>query len=294
MGRIARVFPRRTRATPDDELAFTDPPGLFPPPVDEVHISVAFTWDLPRAEWLADQWASVAPVKIGGPALGTRGEGFEPGMYVRPGYTITSRGCPNRCWFCSVWHRDGDIRELAIKPGYDILDDNLLACSEEHIRAVFAMLREQPCMKRQLTGGLEAARLKAWHVEELWRTKPRQMFFAYDTPDDLEPLQRAGRMMLDAGWTRRAKRLRCYVLVGFPKDTTEDATARLRQTLDAGFVPMAMLWRSAKGDVAPDWKRFQRGWARPAIIGAQNQQRGQRHGTQTEAKTEPTLPRDKR
>jgi len=37
MNIIARVFPRRTRATPTDELAFIGEPGLFPPEVDAVH-----------------------------------------------------------------------------------------------------------------------------------------------------------------------------------------------------------------------------------------------------------------
>lgn len=47
--RIARVFPRRTRATPTDELAFTDiPPLLSMPEIDEVHVSVAFTYDMQK------------------------------------------------------------------------------------------------------------------------------------------------------------------------------------------------------------------------------------------------------
>jgi len=56
--KIARVFPRRTKATPDDELSFIDStlPMFALPEIDEVHISVAFTYDLPKAEWLADQW----------------------------------------------------------------------------------------------------------------------------------------------------------------------------------------------------------------------------------------------
>ena len=33
---------------------------------DEVHVSVTFTWDLPKAERLADLWKYVAPIKIGG------------------------------------------------------------------------------------------------------------------------------------------------------------------------------------------------------------------------------------
>lgn len=69
---IARVFPTRTKATPDDDLAFYGPPPLVLDlsHITEVHISVLFTWDLKYAEELACQWEQVAPVKIGGPATG--------------------------------------------------------------------------------------------------------------------------------------------------------------------------------------------------------------------------------
>jgi hypothetical protein len=47
--KIIRVFPRRTRATPDDDLAFCGPPDLFAP--------------------LAYEWEGFArTVQIGGPA----------------------------------------------------------------------------------------------------------------------------------------------------------------------------------------------------------------------------------
>ena len=42
---IARVFPRITKATPRDEYCFFGPPGMFLPEIDEVHVSVAFTYD---------------------------------------------------------------------------------------------------------------------------------------------------------------------------------------------------------------------------------------------------------
>lgn len=263
--KIARVFPRRTKATPVDVLAFTEPPGLFPPEVDAVHVSVTFSWDLPRAEWLAKQWEHVAPVEIGGPAAGTRGEAFEPGVHLRNGYTITSRGCPNRCWFCDAWKRDGDVRELPIRDGWNVLDDNLLACSETHIRAVFAMLGRQRLVRVEFTGGLEAARLEDWHVDLLREVRPKQMFFAYDTADDYEPLVEAGRKLLAAGWTVAGKRLRAYVLVGFDGDTFAAANTRLRATMAAGFTPMAMLWRRKDGRGDLGWRRFQRQWARPAM-----------------------------
>ncbi|KKK55381.1 hypothetical protein LCGC14_3075130, partial [marine sediment metagenome] len=74
---IARVLPRRTKATPVDLYSFHTEPGWFiPTDITEVHVSVTFTWDMKRAEYLAKAWKHIAPVKIGGPATGTRGEDF--------------------------------------------------------------------------------------------------------------------------------------------------------------------------------------------------------------------------
>ena len=261
--RLVRAFPRRTRATPTDGRAFVGGPELWTE-ADEVHISVTFSWDLPEAERLAKEWGRIAPVKIGGPATGMRGRDFVPGRYLKLGYTITSRGCPNRCWFCSVWKRDGDVRELPIRDGWNVLDDNLLACSEAHIRAVFAMLGRQP-EAPQFTGGLEAKRMVPWIAAELRMLRPKQVFFANDTPDDFEPLRAAGEMMLAAGFTRTSHALRAYVLCGWLKDTMSAADRRRRETLAAGFVPMAMLYRDSKGDRDPKWMRFQKQWARPAL-----------------------------
>ena len=128
--KIARVFPRRTKATPDDPLAFTGPPprgGL--PDIEEVHVSVTFTYDMEKACQLAEQWMKLGvPVHMGGPAFNMPGGDFVPGMYLKKGYVITSRGCPNRCWFCSVPRREGGrLRELPITEGNIVLDDNLLA-----------------------------------------------------------------------------------------------------------------------------------------------------------------------
>jgi len=261
--RIIRVFPRRTNATPTDELAFVGDPTLFAE-ADEVHISVTFSWDISEAERLEKCWRSVAPVKIGGPATGQRGEQFTPGQYLKKGYVITSRGCPNRCWFCGVWRREGDfIRELPITEGWNILDDNLLACSDDHIKKVFAMLSKQK--RKYFTGGLEAARLKAWHVEEFAKLKPKEMFFAYDEPKDKEPLFEAGKMLKQAGF-KICHPLRAYVLVGYKGDTFSAAEKRLIDCAKAGFLPMAMLYRDEKGERDPAWVRFTWSWVRPAIV----------------------------
>jgi len=264
--KIIRVFPRLTHATPTDELAYVGYPSMFTYGVeaDKVHISVAFTWDLPEAERLEKAWRRFAPVEIGGPATGQKGEDFVPGMYLKKGYVITSRGCDNQCWFCSVPQREGTIRKLPITDGWNVLDDNLLACSKGHIQAVFTMLARQE--RRSLfTGGLEAAKLKPWHVEELVKLNPVELFFAYDTPNDREPLYEAGKMLMAAGF-KTCHPLRAYVLVGYPGDTFEAAKGRLYDCINAGFTPMAMLYRDGAHNPDPDWIKFTWPWARPAII----------------------------
>jgi hypothetical protein len=267
--RIARVFPRRTVATPSDELAFVDvPPMMGMPEFDEVHVSVAFTYDMPKAEELAYQWESVGvPVKMGGPAYNERGGDFVPGLYLKDGYVITSRGCPNRCWFCSVPKREGYmLRELPIVNGWNILDDNLLACSEQHIRDVFAMLDRQK-HRPVFTGGLEAKILKPWHVDLLRGARTERLYMAYDTPDDFEPLVEAGKMLRAGGFTAASHVASAYVLVGYRGDTFEKAEKRLIETIEAGFQPYAMLFRNENGVIDDAWKPFQREWCRPIIVG---------------------------
>jgi len=267
--KIARVFPRKTSGSPDDDLAFFDAPGLFPPQVDEVHVSMAFTYDIQRAEYLAKCWQHIAPVKIGGPAFGEPSGDFVPGRYMKHGYVITSRGCPNKCWFCSVWKREPKVKELPITDGWKLQDDNLLACSKDHIRAVFEMLKKYRG-KVEFTGGIEARLLKPWHAALMREVRAKQVFMAYDTPDDWEPLVEAAKIFFDAGFTVGSHALRAYVLIGHPKDTIDRAERRLKDTLALGIIPMAMLWRGETGEPVSKWKRFQRTWARPAIIAISN------------------------
>lgn len=276
--RRLRVFPRRTKATPVDAGVRIGEPGLFDQEVERVDVSVAFTWDIPEAERIAALWAERGQTEIGGPAVGTVGCDFNPGEFLRPGYTITSRGCPERCWFCGAWKRDGAAtRELPIRDGWNVLDDNLLACSEGHIRAVFAMLARQT-RRVEFTGGLHAARLKPWHVDLLAKLKPRPaIWLAYDEAADLDPFREACRMLLDAGWTAESHRLRAYVLCGYPGDTQAAAEGRLRTAIAAGATPMAMVYRGKDGVEAEGWHGWARRWIRPACIHKANDG-GDAHG----------------
>lgn len=278
MDKIIRVFPRQTKATPDDDYAFVGEPGLFVPEAKEIHVSCTFTDDLPVAESLVKSWSRRygLPASLGGPATGEAGGDFTPGKYVKFGYVITSRGCPNRCWFCSVWRREGEkIRELPITEGWNLLDDNILATTPEHRRAVFEMLKSSSKKYKQrieFTGGLEAARLTRGITSELVDLKPLQLFFAYDTPDDKEPLFEAGKLLSEAGFTFKNRKARAYVLIGYPADRFDLAEQRLIDTVRAGFMPHAMLYRDGVNEPDKEWKRLQRLWARPAIIAQRSAQ----------------------
>lgn len=260
--------------TPIDEYVYIgcEPPMTVQDDITEVHVSVVFSWDMREAERLAKAWEYIgAPVQMGGPAFNLPGGEFIPGRYVKVGATITSRGCPNHCWFCAVPKRENGLRELPIKDGWNILDDNILACSDEHIKAVFDMLQRQP-QKAEFTGGLEARILKPWHAASLREIKAKRMYFAYDTPDDYEPLVNAGKIMQQEGHRFESHSMACYCLIGYKGDTFEKAEKRLTDTVKAGFMPYAMLYRDLDGIKDPVWGKFQREWLRPEILGTKVKQ----------------------
>ena len=95
------------------------------------------------------------------------------------------------------------------------------------------------------------------------------MYFAYDTPDDYEPLVEAGRLLQAGGFDRKSHKACCYVLIGYRGDTMEAAEKRLRDAWKAGFIPYAMLYRDEKGIVDSEWRKFQRLWVRPTIVMSQ-------------------------
>ena len=115
--------------------------------------------------------------------------------------------------------------------------------------------------------GLEPALLQQWQADLLREVNPDRMYTAYDTKDDLEPLIEMGKKLRLAGFSMARQSMRCYVLCGYDGDTFEGAEKRMIQTMQAGFVPFAMLFRDESGKYELEWKRFQREWCKPIIVG---------------------------
>lgn len=258
---IARVFPTRTSLSPTDEHAYFDVPDLFTPNYDEVHISVTFTWDIPKVDRLASNWSKKGKVKIGGVAInGESKEPFKAGVYLKQGVTITSRGCPNKCGFCMV--NKGELIEFDEFPeGYIVNDNNILATSDRHWNLVMSMLRKQKGI--EFKGGLEASRLTEKKAEDLRSLRVRTMFLAANHKNSLKPLEKAVGNLLRAGFTRN--HIQCYVLCGF--DMVEEE-ARLRRVFEIGALPFCQLFKDRDDSIkySKEWKQFARRWSRPAII----------------------------
>lgn len=268
--RIIRVFPRKTSYTPKDPLSFIgDPPlGLWRPEADEVHVSVAFTWDIEEGQRLADAWRQYYPVvRLGGPAFDDAGNGFEPGQYVRHGVTFTSRGCPNRCPWCLVPRREGRLRLLDIAPGWIVQDNNFLATPRGHQEKVYSMLKTQRC-GAIFSGGLEAARVDDWVVERLRDLRINEVFLAADTSGALPALRRAVDRLAFLG--RNSNKMRCYVMIGFNGETIDQAEARLEEVWEAGCLPFCQLYRDPDKEIryTTEWRDLARKWMRPAAIRA--------------------------
>lgn len=262
MPKIARVFPTKTSFTPTDAHAYYDTPDLFTAIYDEVHVSCTFTWDMDRAEWLKEQWKDHGKkVLVGGCAYGSYAGEFVSGKYLRNGITITSRGCPNKCSFCFVPTREGELRELPIVAGNIIQDNNILACSPKHFDAVVDMLKTQKNI--EFKGGLEARRVTKENADKLRSLKIRSLWLACDTDGAVDMLGRAVTILKSAGFTRN--HLMCYVLIG---DDIVKNEARLREVWKIGCMPFAQLYKPKEytKEYTKEYKQFARKWSRPAII----------------------------
>lgn len=268
--RIIRVFPRQTSMTPRDELAFVgDPPLMFfrphPDQVDEVHVSVAFTWDIPEAQRLAASWSQYYDVvRIGGPALSSPCDSFEPGVYIQHGVTFTTRGCNCRCPWCLVGTHEGYFMEIQhFAPGYIIQDNNILQASHDHLDRVFNMLRQQR-KGATFSGGLQASLVNDWVVEELRSLRIAQIFLAADTKEALRPLEDALKKLAALG----RQKLRVYTMLAYNGETISDAEERLEKVWELGGMPFAQLYQPPDQFIkySKQWKQIARKWSRPAAM----------------------------
>jgi hypothetical protein len=255
VGRVL-VVPRRTSFTPIG--AWVGDPGLFSPHDADVEISCVFTDDIAKAGEYAHSWRSWGcTVEVGGPAFDDPGGEFEPGRYLKQGITIPSRGCIRECPWCYVPKREGKIREIQIKPGNIIQDNNILACSRSHQSRVIEMLKYES--KISFKGGLDPRLLTDWFIGQVRGLKIHELWLSADHSDYEHISEASIKRLVTAGFTRN--QIRCFVMIGYDESISQ-AEERLRRIYHAGALPFAQVFDKIK---RRDWSRLARQWQRPAI-----------------------------
>lgn len=264
-----RVFPERNKWTPDDELAFVGDLPLEPfrpgTPDTPVMVSVTFTWWRQRSEQIADSWRThYKNVSVGGPAYDDPGGEFTPGMFLKQGCTITTRGCPKKCGWCKVPFSEGAQRLLSIKPGWIVQDNNILSTPEAHFSKVFDMLRAQQ-KAIYFNGGLDKHFLKPWHVPFFDSITIGELWWAFDTAEDFRWLERVKELFAHVPM----RKMRCYTMIGYEGETLAEAEKRIERVFELGLMPFSQLYQPPTADrptkiYGADWKALNRKWCRPA------------------------------
>lgn len=212
-----------------------------------LHISVPFTWCLPRVQKrIASTWM---PVKVGGPAvelmpgylkgaeIGHEGNGIL--QRINPLATRTTTGCPSRCHFCGIGRgfiERGGFRELArVHAGPLVCDNNLLAASPGHLLRVIEMLRLFGWA--DFNQGLDAS-LVTQEIADLIATIGKPIIrMALDSQGEKDVWERAYECWRKAGTPKN--RIRSYVLIGF-NSGPEDALDRCEWAEAHGAVALPM------------------------------------------------------
>ena len=229
-----------------DTVEFTDPAARR---YDKVYMSKVFTFsrdctdrydcEVVRAGTGYRDYATILPEEI---------EHICPdySLYgVKEAYGFLTRGCVNRCSWCVVPHKEGEVRAHAdIEEFLDghkhavLLDNNVLA-SEWGLMQIEKIVRMD--IRVDFNQGLDARRIARTPeiAALLARVKwIRFLRMAYDSRAMQDDVHKAIELLRKHGVP--ARRLFFYVLI---RDDTEDALGRIRELKALGCQPFAQPYR---------------------------------------------------
>jgi len=232
--------------------------------VDKAYGSAVFSWNRPKADWMAARGVVVGGSGVSlASALPPEVEACRPdyalyGINYGMGYLM--RGCIWTCAFCIVPKKEGKPREVASidelvnyqserKPPFVVLLDN-----EFFWREKWAIEQLEQFTKRGIdfcaSQGLDIRvvtppLVKTLAASPYWNLHhtARQLTFAFDDIRIERQYRRGVEMLLAAGIP--PKRLQSFVLVGF-NSTIEQDLRRIQIIRSYGADPFVMLYRDAE------------------------------------------------
>ncbi|MBE3120315.1 MAG: hypothetical protein IMZ50_16380 [Candidatus Atribacteria bacterium] len=231
------------------------PKGPYRWQVDDVlYVSIPFTWNLPtvRAELQQGSWLWNRAV-VGGPATrlmpdylagvdGVTVGDTMPGILQRVNLlaTRTSIGCPRKCAFCGVRVFEPEFAELDDWPDLPIIcDNNLMACSLQHIERVCYRLAKWEGV--DFNQGLDARLMTDDHARLLAIIPKAKCRMSCDSIREQDDIAEAAGLMQAAGIPK--SRMPIYALIAFDTDPQECWTRLL--WLEAQHFTVCPMWYHA-------------------------------------------------
>ena len=239
--------------------------------VEKIYISCLFSWNRHKVlPWLK----SNCPVVVGG-------SGWEESSSLPPeiekegpriNYGYTSRGCPRRCGWCSVWKREGDFKpvhkllDLWDHKSRDItlLDNNILADQEHFHQVCWDAYRCR--IRLHFYQGLDYRFVDRAIASSLGMIRHKRYRFSFDEPKNFDKVDRCISLLADAG----IRICQWFVLVGFNTSLKDDLSridflrqrkqlvylARYNFTRAAEYIPLARWTQNPRAFVKMTFKEF--------------------------------------
>lgn len=191
--------------------------------VEKIYISCLFDWNREKVlPWLK----SDCPVVVGG--SGWKESRNLPGEIEkecpRINYGYTSRGCPRRCPWCSVWKREGKFRPVhklldlwdGSSKDITLLDNNILADDYHFHQVCWDAYRHG--IRLHFYQGLDYRFINLSVANSLAMIRHRRYRFSFDEPKNFEKVDEAITWLSRAGISLS----QWFVLVGYNTTLKED------------------------------------------------------------------------
>lgn len=163
----------------------------------------------------------------------------------KAGIGYSTKGCPNKCEFCDVWRREGDLHQASsiadiVNPESDLmfLLDNDFSADPYNLDKIKEI--NERGLTVEITQGINVRRMTDELAVALGTMKHRRsLHYAWDITEQENIVVRGIKILSQ---TIKPYRHRCYMLVGF-NSTFEQDTYRFRRLREMGVDPYVMIYR---------------------------------------------------